>query len=105
MKIRTCPNCGHKYSFFHHVLKVVLKLSDSKWICENCKSELSFSISRRFVVSLIAFFPMVFSAIGANFIKDFGLSNATSWLLVILILLMWTIGVFSFETYTLIKKK
>jgi len=81
------------------------KLMDSKWICENCKSELSFDIRRRSFVIIIAFFPMMFSAIMANYIMDFGLSNGTSWLLVILILLLWTIWIYSFDTYTLIKKK
>ena len=84
---------------------MAFNLIDSKWLCKNCKSELSFSIARRFVVSVIAFVPMVFSVSIANFMMDFGLSNSMSWVLVILILLIWIIGFFSFETYTLIKKK
>ena len=105
MKIRTCPNCGNKYSFLSYVKKSMFKLIDSKWDCVNCGAELSFNIGRRTLLTMIAMFPIMVHSFITDLFQDLGLSSGVSWILLLMIFLVWVIWIYSYDTFTLLKKK
>ena len=105
MKIRTCPNCGYKYSFSEYLKKFLFKLIDSSWTCANCGSELSFSIGRRTLVAIVGMLPIGFSLFIRDIFQNIGLSKGLSWIVFILIFAIWTILIYSLDTFTLIKKR
>ena len=105
MKIRTCPNCGYKYSFSDYLKKMLFKVIDSSWPCANCGSELSFNIKRRTLVAIVSMIPIGFGSFIINIFQNIGLSKGLSWIVFILIFAIWVILIYSLDTFTLIKKK
>lgn len=105
MKVRTCPNCGYKYSFSQYLKNFLFKLVDSSWTCANCGSELSYSIGRRTLVAIVGMLPIGFSSFIRDIFQNIGLSKGLSWIVYILIFAIWTILIYSLDTFTLIKKE
>lgn len=104
MKIRTCPNCGYKYSFAEYIRKFLFKLVDSSWIRAKCGSELSFSIGRRTLLAVVGLLPIGFNSTIREMFQNLGLSKGFSWIVFILIFTVWTILIYSFDAFTLVRK-
>lgn len=104
MKIRTCPNCGYKYSFVDYLKKMTLKLVNSSWNCPDCDSKLSFNIGRRTLVAIIGMLPIGFVSLIIDAIQNIGVSKGLSWIISFLIFLIWIIWIYSFDTFTVINK-
>ncbi len=100
MKIRTCPNCGYKYSFLQYLKNFLFKFIDSNLTCANCGSTMSFSMGRRIFVAIVAMLPFGFSTFIADIFQNMGLSKSLSWVVFFLILTIWTIMIYSLDTFT-----
>ncbi|MCB8994565.1 MAG: hypothetical protein H6538_03045 [Bacteroidales bacterium] len=106
MKSRTCPNCGHQYSFFDYYKKLIFKLIDSKWKCAKCGSELTFSVGRRTLLAIISMIPIGFNGIITRFFTiHLDLSRNLSFALFVLIFIIWALFVYSFDSFEVLKQK
>ncbi|PWL31853.1 TIGR04104 family putative zinc finger protein [uncultured Roseivirga sp.] len=104
MNSRTCPNCNHKYPFKKY-LKVLLRLQDTQFECENCKSTLTVNLSRRFVLAPIAFFPILITRTFVSFFSEtFQSPSWISYSLFGVILLLWIFSVYQFDSFKLTEK-
>jgi CXXC-20-CXXC protein len=93
MKNRVCPNCGYKYSIW----RLMFKWIGSSWTCKECKSELSFDIKRRFILSLISAVFIFLIHSETIYLLESGLSIILTVLIVTLIQIPWMVIVSSFD--------
>lgn len=50
-KPRTCPHCGYQYSVKDYFKSVFFKPIWEKWECDQCGTEIKFSLPRRLTVA------------------------------------------------------
>ena len=105
MEIRTCPNCGYKHSFKVYLKKMFFKFIDSKWSCINCQSVLSFNFKRRILLAAIALIPFGFTPIILEILNNLNIRTGFSWIIIFFIFTIWSILVYIFDTYSIIKDK
>ena len=101
MKSRTCPNCSYTYSLKQYLKKPFWKGVFSHWKCANCGRALTFSTSRRILLAIVGVAPAVLIPYITRFFIAADFSAVLSWTGAIILVLVWTIGVFSFEIFVL----
>ena len=96
MKIRTCPHCGYKYSRIDYVKKLLFKFIWSKWGCLKCEQEITFDNKRRFFVAISFGLWLLILNIAKNYFS----MDLILWLLFIVVLLLGSILIFTFDNFT-----
>ncbi len=100
MKIRTCPYCGYKYSRIDYVKRLLFKFIWSKWGCPKCEQEITFDNKRRLLGAISFGLWMLI----LNVAKSYFEMNLILWLLFIVVFLLGTIFIFTFDNFTKTKK-
>ncbi len=101
MRSRTCPNCDYTYSLKEYLKKPFWKGVFSHWRCVNCGKALTTSTSRRILLAIVGAAPAVLFPYIAEFLIAADFSPVLSWGGAIFLVLVWAIGVFSFEVFVL----
>lgn len=101
MKPRTCPKCDYSYSLKEYLKKPFWTGLFSKWDCRNCGSKLTTSTSRRVLLAFLGAAPGVLVPYIAEFLIAADFSVVVSWISAVLLMVIWLIGIFSFEVFVL----
>lgn len=101
MRSRTCPSCKYTYSLKEYLKKPFWEGVFSKWDCLNCGRKLTISTSRRFILAVLGAAPAVLTPYIAEFLMTADFSPVWSWIGAVFLVLVWAIGVFSFEVFIL----
>ncbi len=104
LKYRTCPACGYQYPFYKYSLKSMFRMADANWHCPNCNAVLTFRRNNRFVTIFTSVLPIVFLTTGKNFLMELGLSSIISWMILIVLCLIWVFIMCGFEKLAWINK-
>lgn len=99
MKVRTCPNCGYKYSFGLHLRKHFFQNVFSNWKCKNCGTTLTIDAKRRILLALIGIVPVGLLPILTDFLMGYYLGSQISWTLSITLVVIWAVFIFSLDHF------
>ncbi|MCC8360331.1 hypothetical protein [Salinimicrobium sediminilitoris] len=105
MKVRTCPNCGYKYSFWLHLRKHFFQNVFSAWDCKNCGAKLTVDAKRRILLLVIGVLPVAALPILADFFMGYYLGSPTSWTVAIVLVIIWGTFIFSLDHFYLAEGK
>lgn len=105
MKIRHCPYCGYKYSYSEYLRKLLFSTPGASWQCTHCGSQLTFNSGRRLLVSIICFIPIIISPLIINLFREAGLTEGLSWITFVLFYVIWSLMIYSFDTFMLTRKE
>ncbi len=99
MEIRNCPHCGYRYPINKYYKTLMFKFVWSSWKCDNCKKDITFSFNRRILIALGSSVLLF----GFIVIKD---SINIYWCVALIILLLiGSLLIFSFDTFKKATKK
>lgn len=101
MKARTCPNCGYKYSFGLHLRKHFFTNVFSDWECKNCGTNLIVDAKRRILLLIIGIVPVAALPILADFFMGYYLGNQLSWIISLVLVIIWATFIFSLDHFCL----
>ncbi|NJW53222.1 hypothetical protein [Salinimicrobium oceani] len=101
MKVRTCPNCGYKYSFGYHLKKHFFQNVFSSWECASCGIKLTVDAKRRILLAVVGILPVGALPILADFFMGYYLGRPVSWTLSVLLVVIWCIYIFSLDHFCL----
>nr|WP_321450082.1 hypothetical protein [uncultured Carboxylicivirga sp.] len=104
MKYRTCPACGYQYPFYKYSIQSMFRMADASWYCPNCDAVLTFRRNNRFITIIASVLPIVLCTAGIGFLKGFGLNSMVSWMILIVLGLIWVFMVCGFEKLATINK-
>lgn len=105
MKVRTCPNCGYKYSFWLHLRKHFFTNVFSSWNCINCDANLIVDAKRRILLLVIGIVPVAALPILADFFMGYYLGRPVSWALSVVLVIIWATYIFSLDHFRLAEEK
>ena len=101
MKARTCPNCGYKYSYWLHLRKHFFQNVFSAWECKNCGAELTVDARRRILLAVIGILPIAALPILFDFFMGYYLGKPASWIISIVLVIIWCSYIFSLDHFYL----
>jgi rubredoxin len=106
MKTRTCPKCGYKSSLKENFQHTLFRTVDYNWHCDKCGVLLSFSFYRWIVLMIISILPLPILIINADYISaKLLLSKGLIYVMIVLIVWIWTMFIQTHTAYSLIKTK
>ena len=101
MKVRTCPNCGYKYSFWLHLRKHFFQNVYSPWECRNCGAKLKVDANRRILLLVVGVVPIGALPIMADFLMGYYLGRPVSWTVAVILVIIWATFIFSLDHFHL----
>lgn len=101
MKVRTCPNCGYKYSFWLHLRKHFFYNVFSAWECRNCGVKLTVDARRRILLAVIGVIPFAALPILVDFLMGYYLGRPISWTISLVLMVTWATFIFSLDHFYL----
>lgn len=84
-----------------HITDNFFRFTGNSWPCEKCSTLLTINVLRRLMVSLLAFSPIGFLL---RWMEQFENPYA-GFAVIAAIFILWSLLMFSFDTYTEIEKK
>lgn len=101
MKVRTCPNCGYKYSFWLHLRKHFFQNVFSAWECRNCGVKLTVDAQRRILLAVVGIFPIGAVPIMTDFLMGYYLGRPLSYTVAVILAFIWATFIFSLDHFHL----
>lgn len=101
MKVRTCPNCGYKYTFWLHLRKHFFQNVFSAWECRNCGVKLTVDARRRILLAVVGIFPIGALPIMTDFLMGYYLGRPVSYTISLILVLIWATFIFSLDHFYL----
>jgi CXXC-20-CXXC protein len=104
--MRTCPNCGYKYSTKEFLVKIYPKSLNSEWNCPNCNAKLTFDVVNFFIIQVMKFLPVIFVNMAIAFLQGIsGISYGWAISVYVLLSIIWMFIVSLFSKFTIAKTK
>jgi hypothetical protein len=99
MKVRTCPNCDHKYNKLEYLKSFI----DTIWAnvkCKRCNHSMTIDLSRRIVVVFVFGFWMIILNTTITYLD----MNPMLWFMMVCIFLTGGFFIFTFDTFKKVDK-